>query len=234
MTREWYLIDDDGVHPVNAGGDPEDFWERFDRDGDQSPWPPFNQLVVDVPAQRAIEHLIAAGAGLDVEFQEVTDRPERWEGAVVVADAGSLAVIGEPGVSLDDRVIALPCSKRLVGRLECDGAFFGYDPSADTLHLTRFSDGTVEFAWADSLVPGPSYAMVFDDNGEATDEDPRRFALRRLNIPETSPLLDRYRFITEELRRLGVEEIRPQMDQLPVAAVLAARVIQNATNDRGG
>lgn len=232
MNREWYLIDDDGIHPLDTGREPEpdDYFEQFHHDSGQAPWPPFSQLVVDASATKTVDALGRTAPELGVELQEVTEQPERWDDGLVVARAGELTALGEPDVDLDDRVMALPWTERLVEDLRCDGAFFGYDPAAATLYLTRFADGKIDFAWCDSLVPGPSYAMIFDDGGQATDEDPRTFALRRLDMPETSPLLDRYHFVTTELQRLGLEEVSPRLAELPVAAVMKARLVHDVEN----
>ncbi len=223
MSREWYLIDDNGVHPLSPDREPEDFWEQFHHDGDEAPWPAFNQLIVDASPTQTVEALGRTAPEMGLELNEVTEQPERWQGSLVIARAGALVAVGEPGVGLDERVMALPWSEVLVEHLCCDGAFFGYDPGAGTLHLTRFVEGSVEFAWCDSLVPGPSYAMIFDGDGGATDEDPRQFALRKLGMPETSPLLDRYQFVTQQLQQLGVDEICPGLEELSVAAVMDVR-----------
>ena len=139
----------------------------------------------------------------------------------MVAESGDLTVLAEPGVDLDEATMALPWAEELMADLRCDGAYFGYDDAAKTLHITRFRAGSYDFSWADSLLPGPSYAMVFDDEGGCTDEDPRRFALKMLDMPLTSPLLDRYHFMSHILAQLGLETVHPELLDLPVSAVIA-------------
>ena len=224
MQRQWYLIDDDGIHPLNMTDDSNDFWTNFTHDGDDAPWPPFSQTVVDASPSKTVEALSKTAPEMGVDLEEVTDDPARWSEALVVARTDELTAIAEPDVDLDDRVMALSWTEQLIGDLRCNGAFFGYDPAAKTLHLTVFADGTPQFAWSDSLVPGPSYAMIFDDEGNCTDEDPRRFALRMMEMPETSPLLDRYRFVESQLASLGLEPISPDLGEYPVAAVLRAQL----------
>ncbi len=226
MNREWFLIDDEGIHPLDMTKEPENFWDRFDGGVDDAPWPPFNQVAVDASPAKTVEALHNTAPGLGVDLEDVSTLPERWAGGIVVAEAGALTVVGEPGVDLEERVMALRWTEALLGELGCDGAFFGYDPEAGTLHLTVFSDGRAEFAWCDSLRPGPSYAMVFDDEGKCREEDPRRFALRMLEMPETSPLLDRYRFVWSNLERLGLDVVSPEMEEFPIAAVIGSQVVR--------
>ena len=221
MNREWYLIDEEGIHPIMQSDEPEDFWKRFDRSPDEALWPAFNQVVLRSSTEEVLDALHETGRPLGVALEEVTEQPERWLDALVVARSGELAVLGEPGVDLDDRVMALPWTENLVEYLRCDGVFFGYDPQAATLHLTEFREGMLRFAWSDSVLPGPSYAMVFDEDGACTREDPRRFALRLMEMPETSPLLDRFRFVTERLEQIGLSTISPELEDLPVEVVFA-------------
>lgn len=225
MQRQWYLIDDEGIHPLHTQTEPEDFWLKFDREGEDVPWPAFSQVVVKASATRTVEALVRTAPEMGVEVKDVSDSPEEWTEAIVVARAEELTALGEPGVDLDDRLMAAQWAEELVAELRCDGAFFGHDPAAGTLFLTVYSQGKPEFAWCDSLLPGPSYAMIFGDDGRCTDEDPRRFALRALDMPETSPLLDRYRFVIVELDRLGLDSICPELDELPIAAVLQGTVL---------
>lgn len=232
MKREWYLIDDDGIHPLDI--DDDQGGQGAPEEAVDAPWPPFNQLVVDAAVDRVVEALNRTAPQLGIELVEVTEQPERWERAVVVAQRNTGPVaLGEPGVELNERVLALEWSDQLVADLECDGMFFGYDPAAGTLHLTRYEEGSPRFGWADSLVPGPSYAMRFEDGKAVSEGDPRKFALRRMGLPETSPFLDRYRFVLAELRRLGLDEISPELDDLPVAAAMSVQVEQEAEERRG-
>lgn len=228
MQRQWYLIDDEGIHPVRRGGEPENFWELFDREGEEAPWPEFSQLVIDASAGRVMEGLLGTAGDLGVVVEEVTNRPECWPGSILLAESGSMTILGEPGVESDERVLALEWSEELIAQLRADGAFFGYDPAAGTLFLTLFREGRLEFAWCDSLLPGPSYAMVFDESGQCRDEDPRRFALKRLGMPETSPLLDRHRFFLAELERIGLDRVRPELEDFPIAAAISAAILPSA------
>ena len=234
MQRQWYLIDDEGIHPLRPDGDDSDFWHHFNRGDDDAPWPPFNQVVVDASPTRTVEALLGTGPGLGLELEDVTDDPSRWHDSLVVAAADGLTVLGEPGIDIDEAVMAMAWAEELFGDLRCDGAFFGYDDTAKTLHLTRFKAGCYDFSWSDSLLPGPSYAMVFDDEGRCVEGDPRRFALKMLDMPETSPLLDRYQFVSHILAELGLETIRPELLDLPVTAVIATRAVARPEQGESG
>jgi hypothetical protein len=108
----------------------------------------------------------------------------------------------------------------IAGLLAEDGAFFGFDPAAGTIHVTRYETGVPTLEWFDSVEPGPSYARTFLTNGRATDEDPRTFALRFLDLPESSPLLDRLEFVEQVLADFELEVIDPELENLPVESVL--------------
>ncbi len=221
MQREWYLIDDEGIHALDMGSNSGEFWGQFRHPGEDAPWPPFSQLVFAAAPDAVMAAMERTGPQLGLRLQDVTQRPERWSQAVVVAEGQDLTMVAEPAVDLDERVVALPWAEALAAQLGCSGAFFGYDPAASTLYLTQFEAGEVTLAWSDSLMPGPSYAWVFDDQGRVQDQDPRKFALERMGLPETSPLVDRYAFLEMELgRHLGLETISPDLEAFPVAGVV--------------
>lgn len=224
MQRQWYLIDEKGIRPVGEEkSEPENFWELFDQSGADAPWPDFVQVLVDASAGRVVEGLLRSATTLELQAEEVTDKPELWEGSLLLTEEEGHTLIGEPGVDEEDRIMAALWSEELFGELRCDGAYFGFDPAAGTLFLTVYEAGRPLFAWCDSLLPGPSYAMVFDKDGQCRDEDPRRFALRRMDMPITSPLLDRHHFLRTELARFGLEQINPELENSPIAAVVKVK-----------
>ncbi|TXD34221.1 hypothetical protein FRC96_14405 [Lujinxingia vulgaris] len=225
MQREWYLIDDEGIHRLDLGEQSSvEFW-----DGEGSPdeetgqWPGFSQVVIDASPSRVVEALKRTAPMMEIGLKEVTAHPERWEGGVMVATDGPLTLVAEPGVDLDERFLGAEWAEELFSELRCSGAFFGYEPHLGSLHLTMYEEGHPRFAWCDSLLPGPSYAMVFESDGRCTNEDPRQFALRELELPPTSPLLDRYHFVWANLRALGIEELRPELEALPIVAAMQIR-----------
>lgn len=196
-----------------------DFWSGFrDGEGDVAPWPAFTQMVVCDGLEPTIDALLEA-ADHHYHCRELTDDPEQWDESMCVCTDQDLTLIGEPSVDFADRLITPEFCEQIIAHLEADAAFFGYDPSAGTLTLTVFSQGQPDFSWSDSLEPGPSHAVTFHDDGTATDEDPRRFALERLGQPLTSPFLDRYAFVEHELRQLGLDEVDPDLVGHPIVAV---------------
>lgn len=198
-----------------------DFWSDFRSGSDQdAAWPAFTQAAVRADLDEAVAGVTAIAADFGMRGDDVTQTPEQWEDGVCFARRDDLTVMTEPGVDIDERFVTAETTERLVDHLEADGAMFGYDPAAGTLMLTVFSSGTPMFTWADSLEPGPSHAITFHADGTATDEDPRRFALRRLGQPETSPFLDRYAFVENELAKLGLTTVQPDLADVPVSAVV--------------
>ena len=222
MTRHWYLIDDDGCHRIDVSDDSWDFWSGF-RSGaedEDDQWPAFTQAAVRAQVGDIVEAVHRVAVEFDFECRDVTHLPEMWDGALCFATADGLTLFTEPTADFDERFVTPETAEQIVEELGADGAFFGHDPAAGTLTLTTFEAGAPTLAWSDSLSPGPSHAVTFDTEGKATEEDPRRFALRRLGQPETSPFLDRYAFIEHELAKLGINAVQPDLDDSPIVAVL--------------
>lgn len=198
-----------------------DFWSDFRSGGDANEaWPAFTQAAVCAELGKAVATIREISGELDYDYEDVTMTPEMWDGGLCLATDDELTLMTEPSVELDERFVNAESAEMLLERLEVDGAFFGYDPAAGTLMLSVFSNGTPDFLWADSLQPGPSHAITFHDDGTATQEDPRKFALRRLGQPETSPFLDRYAFVENELAKLGLQDVQPELERRPIVAVL--------------
>lgn len=228
MRRHWYLIDDDGWHRINVSEDSWDFWSDFRSDDDDDvAWPAFTQAAVRAEIDEVRQALVQVAEEFDLDCADVTHLPAKWDGGLCLASLEELTLLSEPHVDLDERFVSPVTTERLVEVLETDGAFYGYDPAAGTLTLTTYSAGSPNFVWYDSLTPGPSQALTFHDDGTATDEDPRRFALHRLGQPATSPFLDRYAFVENELAKLGIAEVDPEMGDLAIKAVLRLAAEQN-------
>ena len=221
MRQHWFIIDRWGRRSANCRAD--NYWSRFDYGAIDIDWPEFNQLVTSAPAPNVVKALRTFATMLDVELVDVTAEPQRWDGAILIARNGDAVVIGEPGVDLDERLLRPESADAICGLLAYDGAFFGYDPAAGTVHVTTYDLGVVTLDWWDSVSPGPSYARTFEHNGRARDEDPRPYALRELGLPESSPLLDRYAFIEHVLAPYGMDELEPQFDTLQVVNALRLR-----------
>lgn len=221
MNQTWYLIDDDGCHAIHlGGGGPLDFWSKFNQSSADRGWPAFSQLAVDASPEDLVAALWTVARSFGLEFEEITNRPETWEEAMFVADGARVVFVAEPSTDLDEQILGQEFAAVLIEELGCAGAFFGYDPASGTLHLTMFEGGRPTFSWCDSLSPGPSYALVFNADGSCTHEDPRHFALRMMDMPATSPLLDRHAFVESNLRSLGIDGIRPDLEEFPIYCVM--------------
>jgi hypothetical protein len=218
MRHNWYIIDRWGRRSINFRRDT--YWSRFDYGGIDIDWPAFSQFVTRASPEILERALSTFAEMLEVQLVDVTDDPAMWDGALLVARNGGATCVAEPGLDLDDRLLRPESANAVAGLLADDGAFFGFDPAAGTIHVTRYEMGAPSLEWFDSTEPGPSYARTFQTNGRATDEDPRAFALRYLDLPESSPLLDRIAFVEAVLDDLELERVAPELDELPVESVL--------------
>lgn len=219
MSHSWFVIDAHGRRAISRS--PMDFWSQFDYSADEAEWPEFTQLVVRARLDDVARAVETVAGTLGLACSDVTAEPERWgPGAIHFAVDEEIVLVTEPGVDLDERFLHDASADAIAGLLARDGAFFGHDPSTGLIHVTTFSLGAPELAWYDSIEPGPSFARTFHDDGRCTDEDPRTFALDLLDMPPTSPLLDRYKFVSTVVARFGVSTISPDLDELPVERVL--------------
>lgn len=229
MMHNWFLIDEDGFHPIHhSPRTPQtartaQAWTR--NHASTTPlhttdWPAFTQLAVDASPARVHQALLELAAENQLELEDVTSNPELWNEALYIANDRCLTLVGEPMTDLDERILQAPVAETLMQRLGASGAFFGYDPACETLHLTVFDAGRPVFSWADSNLPGPSYTLIFHPDHTCTHEDPRYFALHKLGFPPTSPLLDRYAFVESQLRTLGLDPVCPELLEKQIAAVL--------------
>jgi len=221
MARRWHLIDDDGRREVIV--DPEHgrvesgVKVRYDR----RDWPAFTQLAI----RSSVDELAAAVRSVADEFNLPCRRVDGAEHAeshlLRFARNGKFVLAAEPDVAFEERFVTAASCEALAERLGTDAAHFGHDPSAASLHLTRFTDGSPDFTWCDSLRPGPSFALSFHDDGRCTEEDPRRFALRRLGRRDDRACLDRTVFLERELASMGLEAIDPELRETSTAPIFA-------------
>ncbi len=229
MTRHWYLIDDDGCRRIDVSENRWDFWSDFRDSGDRSdPWPAFTQMAVRADLDELVGALRAVAEEYGAEAVDLTGTPEQWDRGICLARWEALSLATEPARDPDDRFIGAEAAERIIEHLEATGVYFGFDAGASTLHVARYEDGQPDFAWADSLEPGPSYAITFHDDGSATQEDPRAFALRALDQPESSPFLDRYDFVEHVLASVGLREVHPNFEELPIEAAIELRMTRDA------
>lgn len=201
--------------PRQKGEKRWDFWSDFRGDGPgDTAWPAFTQIVARAPADAVYRAIVELAGEFEIECTDVSEQPDQWHEALMLneQDLGggeSLTLISESNTEFDARLLDPSTAESFFDKLGCDGAFFGHEPAAGTLMLSRYKQGRLQFSWSDSTQPGPSHALTFFADGRATAEDPRPFALERLGLEPTSPFLDRYAFVAHELAKLGVEEVSP-------------------------
>lgn len=215
IMSQWFLIDRDGQRPVHNTH--PDFVSRFRDDASQD-WPAFSQLVVDASLDHLLQALKTVAQVNGLGLEDVSSKPEAWESALIVVRNGAALIISETDLDADFQLLHAESSAQIAGLLAANAAFFGHDTSCGNLFVSTWDAGAIDLAWSDSVEPGPSHARVFHRNGLCTDEDPRDYALRVLDMPATSPLLDRYAFVDFLLRPFGLEEVKTSIDDLPVLA----------------
>ena len=215
IMSQWFLIDRDGQRPVHNTH--PDFFSRFSDDVSQD-WPAFSQLVVDSSLSHLLKAIETVAHVNGLRLEDVTSQPESWGSALIVVRNGASVVVSETDLDADFQLLHDESASQIAGLLATNAAFFGHDTSCGNLFVSTWDTGAIDFAWSDSVEPGPSYARVFHRNGMCTEEDPREYALRLLDMPATSPLLDRYAFIDFLLKPFGLEDVKPSIDDLPVMA----------------
>lgn len=221
MTRHWYLIENDSRRRIDVSEDRWDFWSEFHRNGGHhAPWPGFSQIAVNATIDALSGALLRFARDIGARSVDLSEAPERWDQGICLARHDGLSLASEPGRSLDERLLGSSAAEQIFRILQTDGVYFGYKPPAGTLHLARYQRGELRFSWADSLEPGPSYALTLHPDGKATHEDPRTFALRALGQPDTSPFLDRYDFFESTLASAGLSAVHPDLEGLPIEAAI--------------
>lgn len=217
---QWFLIDRDGRRPVRPST--PDFFSLFDYHGDEM-WPPFSQLVVDANLRHLLKALQTTARVNGLDLEDVSTQPEAWSSALVIVRNGASLIVADTDLDTDFQLLHDEAASQIAGLLACNAAFFGHEISAGTVFISTWEMGAINLTWCDSVEPGPSFARVFHRNGTCTEEDPRDFALRALDMPATSPLLDRYAFVEFLLKPFGIQEVRPLVDDLPIVAAFKVR-----------
>lgn len=214
---QWFVIDQNGRRPVSRGQ--RDFWSDFRFDSEEQ-WPEFSQFVVKARLEHIVMALHTWGATVGLGFEEVTDSPQSWDGGLWISIQGEQYVISESTHDVEDRVITLESAELLAGLMACDGVFLGAEPELGMVFVNTFELGQIALSWYDSETPGPSFARLFHRQGSCTEEDPRLFALKHLDMPSTSPLLDRYAFVESVIGEVGIKGVAPVVDHSDVVCVL--------------
>ncbi|MEZ4460310.1 MAG: hypothetical protein R3E66_11405 [bacterium] len=217
---QWFLIDRDGRRPVRSTH--PDFFSSFDYDGGPT-WPQFVQLAVDASLNHVLKAVETTAMVNGLDLEDVSTRPDAWDSALVIVRNGASLILAETDPDADYHFLHDESASQVAGLLACNAAFYGHETSSGTVFVSTWETGAIDLTWCDSLEPGPSFARVFHRNGTCTEEDPRGFALRALDMPATSPLLDRYAFVEFLLKPFGIEEMHPVIDELPVLAAFKVR-----------
>jgi hypothetical protein len=175
-------------------------------------WPAFTQLALDADLDTVAGAVDPVAQEFERECQPLRSATPEQAHTLQLATSSGLTLLAEPSIDFEERFVTAASSEALVERLEVDGVHFGFDPSSDTLHLTRFSSGYPDFTWCDSLRPGPSFALIFHEDGRCTEEDPRSFAKRHLDLRSDTDVLDRHAFVYRVLESLGLETVDPDLE----------------------
>ncbi len=218
MRQNLFIIDRWGRRSANYRN--RSYWNRGKQGVVSIDWPSFNQLVARADGDTIVQALRTFARMLEVELVDVTDEPHRWEEGIVLHRVGAHTAVTEPEVDLSDRLLRPETADAIVGLLAEDAAFYGYDEATETLHVTVYRAGVPTLEWWDSELPGPSFARTFETNGRATDEDPRLYALRAMDLAPTSSMVDRVSFVEQSLAPFEIEELPPATHSLDILRVL--------------
>lgn len=211
----WTLIDQRGVARSVS---PAYTRTRRALSARQTAWPAFSQLIVAAPADQI-------SAALDTSLRELehsADAAEQGAPALRYASCGALTLIAEPGEDMGLRSVCPALADALMEALGADGALVSQDEEG-TLYLAMYSAGELELCWLDPLIQGQGSACTYHPDGRCTEEDPRHFALRALQLDEDTAELDRYAFIELMLQRIGLPRVYPDLVGLDSAALLLQR-----------
>ncbi len=222
MAKRWQIIDDEGSRDVLVDHQTGRVVSGIKVTHEHCEWPPFTQLAVDASVEEVTTALEEVAREFDLPCHPIHRAAPGHEHTVSFARDSELTLVGEPDVEFDRRFVTAASSEALVEHLDTRAVHIGHDPPTGSLHLTKFVGGAPEFTWCDSLKPGPSFALRFHADGRCTEQDPRRFAIERLDIEYSAEhYLDRRAFIGEELRDFGIERVDPDFEQTDSFAAFA-------------
>lgn len=210
----WFVIDQYGEREI-----PIEQLEAMRKsleplEDDELSWTAFVQLAVYAPVEHVLDALkgLAASSSLRCVDARCISAP-----AILVAHLAGWTFIAEPTTELELRFVNADLVDALFEALDADGLFFGYEEDSGTLHLARFLQGQMKLLWYDALEPGPSFALTFHDDGRCTEEDARQFALRELDAPAETQVLDRFAFMKHLLMQANLPLLSPNLHGLPIS-----------------
>jgi hypothetical protein len=230
MAKRWQLIDDDGSRDVLVDHQTGRVVSGFKVAHEHCEWPPFTQTAIAAPLQDVTTALEEVAREFDLPCHPIQRAAPGNDHTVSFAQADELTLIGEPGIEFDARFVSAASTEALVEHLETRALHVGHDPSTGSLHLTKFLDGSPVFSWCDSLEPGPSFALEFHDDGRCTEQDPREFAIERMDLEYSSEdYLNRRAFMARELKDFGLESIDPDFQETDATAAFAVDIEEYRT-----
>jgi hypothetical protein len=214
MAERWHIIDDDGSREVIVDLDRGRICSGVKVAHDRDDWPAFTQLAIRAEIGQVRQAIASVAGEFDLPCRPTAPDQATPPHTIQLARSDGLTLVGEPGIDFEDRFITAASSEAVAEALGCEAVHFGHDPTAASLHLTRYTAQGPEFTWCDSLRPGPSFALTFHDDGRCTEQDPRQFALDRSGAAADRTCLNRRTFVEEELASFGLATIDPELREL--------------------
>jgi len=202
----WYVIAQDGAHSVPMSH-PMAAHE----------WPEFTQLALRVDSDTAFLLVEAFLSQHELLSEDSTPQSH----FIHITQQGEWALLAEPGIDVDARVLQQELVEAMIELFALDAIFIANDDASNLLQLDVFEAGQPVLRWQDATDPMiESIALTFHDEGRCTFEDARAFALRALELPEDTPVLDRYSFIEFMLHHRALHTLAPQLEGLPITHAL--------------
>ena len=202
----WFIIDNQGQRPIC-----EEWMQQKRHLAHQSlvwgVWHSFAQIAVQASDEQLLTYLQRLANQHGVQCRPCTT--ERANAKITTQDQWS--IWSEPTTDPDLCFINADTVDALFE--EMDGMYYGYDEEEGTVHFARFEQGQMAFLWYDALRPGPSFALTFHEDGTCTEEDARLYALKHLNLPESTTQLDRFAFLAHLLHSHGLEHFDPHLNR---------------------
>ena len=102
-------------------------------------------------------------------------------------------------------------------------AYLSHDADTGAILLDLYDESSLWLRWQDALDPAlPAEASLFSSHGTCTLEDARAFALRMLDLPAHTPILDRHAFIEFMLQSIGLDD--------PIIAIKLAQLQEEGSS----
>lgn len=174
-------------------------------------------MALEISAQHAQENLLwAINAADKLRSWSVHHWPQEppCEDECWIGNDRKWTWLNEPWQEDEQlRFLNVEVAKHLAHLLNVRGVYVHHEPDSGQLKLMYFERGEPTLVWCDSCTPGDSVALTFHEDGSCTQEDPRLYALRALNLPMDTATLDRYAFFEFLLHTHGVHISPPMLKE---------------------